>query len=36
MKFRKYESLKARVQNIGLSPRQFELVLQVLAEALGL
>lgn len=36
MKYKKYEALKARVQNIGLSPRQYELVLQVLAEALGL
>ena len=36
MKFKKYEALKARLQSIGLSPQQYETVIQLLAEALGL
>ena len=35
MKYRKYEELKRKLQELGLSPVQYERVLRLLAEALG-
>lgn len=35
MKYQKYEKLKRKLQELGLSPAQYECVLRLLAEALG-
>ena len=34
--YKKYEALKARLQKLGLTPAQYEAVIKLLAEALGL
>ena len=35
MKYRKYEALKRRLQTLGLSPSQYEAIVRIIAEALG-
>ena len=35
MKYKKYEALKRRLQTLGLSPSQYETIVQIIAEALG-
>ena len=34
--WRDYENKKARIENIGLTPEQYKLVVTVIAESLGL
>ncbi len=36
MKYRKYEALKRRLQTLGLSPSQYETIVQIIAEALNI
>ncbi len=36
MKYKRYEQFKRRLQTLNLTPAQYQAVIQILAEALGI